>query len=265
MAAMESNQEPNEEEEKTSTDFTSLGRGREIRNTLGEIGPNDAENGLIGLDAWGDETNPRLTAVNTSTFCIDAIFTEFEPTDCMNSFAYHPFEQMSVSLTRFSWWYWTNGKEKDPVISSGSSSDSMKPSSIKKKDAKLSSSSKKAKKKWQSREERKRVIDKEYDVVLVPSDGVSLSASEESSYDSDWSIGWMEPHAPDFFQSDDDDSDAVADNSFAVLVPCYRNDCKAFKTEQVSERQQQQPSNQFLNVLTNLPNGFPAVLAIVYN
>lgn len=163
---------------------------------------------------------------------------------------------MSVSLTRFSWWYWTNGKEKEAVISPGSSSDSMKLSSVKKKDAKLSSSSssKKVKKKWQSREERRKVIDREYDVVLVPSDGVCLSASEESSYDSDWSIGWMEPHAPDFFQSDDDDnSDDVADNSFAVLVPCYRNDCKAFKSEQVYE---QQPSNQFLNVLTNLPNGF---------
>lgn len=62
----------------------------------------------------------------------------------------------------------------------------------------------------------------------------------------------MEPHAPDFFQSDDDDdSDAVADNSFAVLVPCYRNDCKAFKTEEVAQPQHHNSSNQFLN-------GFPA-------
>lgn len=159
---------------------------------------------------------------------------------------------MSVSLTRFSWWYWSNGKEKEPILSSGSSSDSMKLSSSKKKETKLSSS-KKVKKKYQSREERKKVVDKEYDLVLVPSDGVCLSASEESSYDSDWSIGWMEPHAPDFFQSDDEDADAGADNSFAVLVPCYRNDCKAFKMEEIEE--QQQPSNQFLNVLTN---GYPA-------
>ncbi|KAJ0494707.1 hypothetical protein HanIR_Chr12g0600501 [Helianthus annuus] len=51
---------------------------------------------------------------------------------------------------------------------------------------------------------------------------------------SDWSVGWMEPHAPEFFNSDDEDADAgaVADNSFAVLVPCYRNDCKAFKMEE---------------------------------
>ncbi|KAM0057320.1 hypothetical protein Hdeb2414_s0005g00156791 [Helianthus debilis subsp. tardiflorus] len=144
------------------------------------------------------------------------------------------------SLTRFSWWYWSNGKGNQPVIGS----DSMKPSSKKKKEARLSSSSSsstKVKKKWQSREERKRVMDKEYDVVLVPSD--------------DWSVGWMEPHAPEFFNSDDEDADAgagaVADNSFAVLVPCYRNDCKAFKMEE-------QASDQFLNVLTDFPNGFPA-------
>ncbi|KAI3665090.1 hypothetical protein L6452_43708 [Arctium lappa] len=128
----------------------------------------------------------------------------------------------------------------------------MKLSSFKKKGTNLSSSSssssKKVKKKWQSREERRRVVDKEYDVVLVPSDGVCLSASEESSYDSDWSIGWMEPHAHDFLQSDSDD---VSDNNFAVLVPCYRNDCKAFKMEE-------EPSNQLLTVLSKLPNGFPA-------
>ncbi|XP_024171879.1 uncharacterized protein LOC112177869 [Rosa chinensis] len=40
-----------------------------------------------------------------------------------------------------------------------------------------------------------------------------VSGSE--SDDSDWSIGWLEPHGPGF-QSEDD-----ADDSFAVLVPCY--------------------------------------------
>ncbi|KAL8265932.1 hypothetical protein R6Q59_003276 [Mikania micrantha] len=156
---------------------------------------------------------------------------------------------MSFSLTRFSWWYWSNGKDKQPVISSGSASDSMKLSSLKKKKAKLSS-----KKRWHKREERRRAVDKEYDVVLVPSDGVCLSASDESCDDSDWSIGWMEPHGPDFYQSDDEDADDVADNSFAVLVPCYRNDCRALKMEEIEE----QPTNQFLNVLTAFPNGYPA-------
>lgn len=79
----------------------------------------------------------------------------------------------------------------------------------------MASSSRKVKRKWHSREERKK-IDREYDVVLVPSDGVCVSGSE--SEDSDWSIGWLEPHGPGF-QSDDD-----ADNSFAVLVPCYGRD-----------------------------------------
>ncbi|GJS75033.1 hypothetical protein Tco_0724914 [Tanacetum coccineum] len=154
---------------------------------------------------------------------------------------------MSVSLTRFSWWHWSNGKEKESKISSGSSSDSMKLSSFNKKDAKISSQ-KKVKKKWNSREERRKmmkIVDKEYDVVLVPSDGVCcLSASDdESSYDSDWSIGWMEPHAPDFYQSDDEQD--VNDASFAVLVPCYRNDCKAFKMDD------HPANNHFLNVMAN--------------
>lgn len=74
-----------------------------------------------------------------------------------------------------------------------------------------SSSSKKIKKKWQSREERK-IANREHD----PADGVCLSGSE--SEDSDWSIGWLEPHGPDFLCDDE------TDDSFAVLVPCYSND-----------------------------------------
>lgn len=75
----------------------------------------------------------------------------------------------------------------------------------------MRSSSRRVKKKWRSREERK--IDREYDLVLVPSDGGCLSGSE--SDDSDWSIGWLEPHSADFI------SDTESENSFAVLVPCY--------------------------------------------
>lgn len=75
-----------------------------------------------------------------------------------------------------------------------------------------SSSQRKIKKKWHSREERK--IDREHDIVVVPTDGVCLSGSE--SEDSDWSIGWLEPHGPDFLSDDE------TDDSFAVLVPCYR-------------------------------------------
>ncbi|XP_057530963.1 uncharacterized protein LOC130809277 [Amaranthus tricolor] len=96
-----------------------------------------------------------------------------------------------------------------------------------------SSSSRKIKKKWNSREERK--IDGEYDGVLVPRDGGCSSESE--SEDSDWSIGWLEPHGPDFLSDDE------TDDSFAVLVPCYRNDRKGTI---------QGPNTQLLNTIKNL-------------
>lgn len=93
-----------------------------------------------------------------------------------------------------------------------------------------SSSPRKIKKKWHSREERK--IEREHDVVMVPSDGVCLSGSE--SEDSDWSIGWLEPHGPDFLSDDEND------DSFAVLVPCYR------------KGPVERPNTQFLNTIKNL-------------
>ncbi|KAL2527992.1 uncharacterized protein Fot_20593 [Forsythia ovata] len=161
---------------------------------------------------------------------------------------------MVLSFTKFSWWSF-GGKEKEQV-SNGSSinslaelgvglrgeSESSKFYSLKESNRKMpsSSSDRKMKRKWKSTDERKR-IDKEYDAVLVPSDGVCLSGSE--SDDLDWSIGWLEPHAPDF-QSDDE-----ADGSFAVLVPCYRHQCK--KLEEVKE-----PGNYFLSVIKNLPNDY---------
>ncbi|CAO2827905.1 unnamed protein product [Amaranthus hypochondriacus] len=101
------------------------------------------------------------------------------------------------------------------------------------KETKLSSSSpRKIKKKWNSREERK--IDREHDGVLVPNDGVCLSGSE--SEDSDWSIGWLEPHGPDFLSDDE------TDDSFAVLVPCYRNDRRG---------PMDGPNSQLLNTIKN--------------
>ncbi|CAK9169189.1 unnamed protein product [Ilex paraguariensis] len=148
---------------------------------------------------------------------------------------------MAVSFTHFSWWWWA-GREKEPV-SSGSSlnsstdwglgmrdEDTVKFPSV--KGTKVASSPRKVKRKWQSREQRR--MDKQYDAVLVPSDGVCLSGSDTN--ESDWSIGWLEPHAPDF-QSDDE-----ADNSFAVLVPCYRHDCKDLE---------ESPSNHFFSAIKN--------------
>ncbi|PNX74358.1 hypothetical protein L195_g030276 [Trifolium pratense] len=80
------------------------------------------------------------------------------------------------------------------------------------------SSSRKVKQKWYSREETK--IDKECDFVIVPSDVECVSDTE--SVDSDWSIGWLEPHGIGFSSHDDDDDESrETDNNFAVLVPCY--------------------------------------------
>lgn len=165
---------------------------------------------------------------------------------------------MALSFPRLSW-LWLGGKEKEqngslinPINSLSDwglglrgEGESLKFYS-KEADRRVpsSSSNRKLKKKWKSREERSRTIDKEYDVVLVPSDGVCLSGSE--SDDSDWSVGWLEPHAPDF-QSDDE-----VDDSFAVLVPCYRHDSR-----QVKEREEE-PSNPFMNAVRNLPIGYSA-------
>lgn len=57
-------------------------------------------------------------------------------------------------------------------------------------------------------------LDKEYDAVLVLSDGGCLSGSEFDG--SDWSIGWLEPTGIEF-QSHGD----CLDDSFAVLIRCY--------------------------------------------
>ncbi|CAI9111446.1 OLC1v1011668C1 [Oldenlandia corymbosa var. corymbosa] len=157
---------------------------------------------------------------------------------------------MAVSLTRFPWCWWGN-KEKDPV-SNGSSVNSLPdwgfglkdPDNLKFRSitAAKKMASSKVKRKWKSREERRRV-DKEYDVVLVPSDGVCLSGSE--SDDSDWSIGWLEPHAPDF-QSDDDSGD----DSFAVIVPCYRH--HDYHQDVVD----MEPKKHLLSAIQNLPNDY---------
>lgn len=64
----------------------------------------------------------------------------------------------------------------------------------------------------QKRLQSKRSMDPEFDLVIVPADGISMSGSD--SEDSDWSVGWFEPHHTDF-------TDNELEDSFAVLVPCY--------------------------------------------
>ncbi|XP_074294488.1 uncharacterized protein LOC141622340 [Silene latifolia] len=141
----------------------------------------------------------------------------------------------------FQWWgiplWGGKDKEKVPNIngSSSSSSNSHGYESVKFPLKKGVSSPRKFKKKWHSREERK--IDREHDVVLVPKDGVGLSESE--SEDSDWSIGWLEPHGHDFLSDDE------TDDSFAVLVPCYRNDRRGII---------EGPNSHLLNAIQSLTN-----------
>lgn len=153
---------------------------------------------------------------------------------------------MAVSLTRFSWWLWGN-KEKEPVSSSSTLNSSSEwgfalreRETVKfplVKGTNVAASHRKVKRKWQSREQRR--IDREYDVVLVPSDGGGCLSGSESD-DSDWSIGWLEPHGSEF-QSDDE-----SDNSFAVLVPCYRPGCKEVESS----------NNELLSAIKNLPDEF---------
>uniref|UniRef100_A0A7N0TUW2 Uncharacterized protein n=1 Tax=Kalanchoe fedtschenkoi TaxID=63787 RepID=A0A7N0TUW2_KALFE len=159
---------------------------------------------------------------------------------------------MAVSFTSFSWWAWSS-KEKEKVSSSNSSSNSpvsewglsMRESeSIKFRSVNVArmASTRRVKRKWPSREERERRVDREYDAVMVPSDGTCLSGSE--SDDSDWSIGWLEPHGADFLTEDDE-----MDNTFAVLVPCYRSGCK-----EVAEG----PNVQFLSAIKAFSNDYAA-------
>ncbi|BBG95860.1 hypothetical protein Prudu_004513 [Prunus dulcis] len=155
-------------------------------------------------------------------------------------------EKMAVAFTQLSWWLWS-GKQKEPRISNSSSlssspdpgmweSDGLKFPSVKGASM-ASSSSRRVKRKWHSREERK--IDREYDLVLVPSEGGCFSGSE--SDDSDWSVGWLEPHGPGF-RSDDD-----TDDSFAVLVPCYGH---------VIHDMVKDPKSNILSTVGNIPDGY---------
>ncbi|PKA63055.1 hypothetical protein AXF42_Ash007851 [Apostasia shenzhenica] len=131
---------------------------------------------------------------------------------------------MALGFTRISCWLWgVKDRESNncplypsPDFPSGfRETDSLKLPS--KNGDGMRSSSRRIKRKWKSREERRLRIDRDLDMVIVPSDGGCFSGSD--SDDSDWSIGWMEPHASDL-QSDGSDRE----NSFAVLVPCYGRD-----------------------------------------
>lgn len=158
---------------------------------------------------------------------------------------------MAISRTRFSWGWWGKGKDKEPVINGASLNSSSEwglgykeTSNLKFSTAnkpKIAPSFEKARRKWRSREERReeRRIDKEYDMVLVPSDGFCFSESESDG--SDWSIGWLEPHSSEFQWQDENDG------GFAVLVPCYNDSHKKLVPDS---------DNQLLNALQNFQNEF---------
>ena len=63
------------------------------------------------------------------------------------------------------------------------------------------------------------------------------------SDDSDWLIGWLEPHGPGF------PSDDETDNSFAVLVPCYGR-------EQAYDMMVEDPGSNFLSGVGNFPDSY---------
>lgn len=142
--------------------------------------------------------------------------------------------KMALALTNLSWRFWSRKHHhhrhhhEDPKISKRVSlnsksdnssmfdSDALRFPSVKNYMASSSSSSRKMRRKWHNYNNGREMIDEEYDVVVVASDGEGCVSGCESD-GCDWSIGWLEPHGGGF-SSDNNESD---DNSFAVIVPCY--------------------------------------------
>uniref|UniRef100_A0A7N0V029 Uncharacterized protein n=1 Tax=Kalanchoe fedtschenkoi TaxID=63787 RepID=A0A7N0V029_KALFE len=156
---------------------------------------------------------------------------------------------MALAFTPLSWLSWRRKCQQSKAVKAPSSNTTQDPGlweldTVKFPKANgnnIASSSRKVKRKRDAREERK--LDKEYDVVLVPRDGGCVSGSE--SDDSDWSVGWSEPHGPEF-PSDEDDSN----NSFAVLVRCYGRG--------VPNVAAQMPQNKIFGPAGNFSDGLPA-------
>lgn len=135
---------------------------------------------------------------------------------------------MDMAFPNLSRWLWSEKHHQEPVISNGSSMHSSADSVTReldvlrfpfvKEENDAPSSPRKVKHKWLRREDQK--IDMECDFVIVPSDG-GCGGSDSESVDSDWSIGWLEPHGSGFSSGDADNDSHETDSSFAVLVPCY--------------------------------------------
>ncbi|KAI3854920.1 hypothetical protein MKX03_009078 [Papaver bracteatum] len=152
---------------------------------------------------------------------------------------------MGLGFPQLSWWSWRGKEKKTTTCASSNGSNSSLDSNF---GVREFSSVKTPKKKWKSRDERR--IDREYDIVLVPLDGGCLSGSE--SDDSDWSVGWNEPHGFDFTSDDETES-------FAVLVPCYgRGGGSAARGGDVSVDNSRNSRNQLLGAIVELTDGCSA-------
>ncbi|XP_006659395.1 uncharacterized protein LOC102704725 [Oryza brachyantha] len=132
-----------------------------------------------------------------------------------------------MGLSRFSHWIWPGSRTRrarDAPVSSAATAMAEalfpdSPSGFREPEALRVPSSgvrprKGASRRRSSREEAR--VDREHDMVIVPSDGGDAYLSDSGSDDSDWSIGWLEPQGPELH------SDGDSEGSFAVLVPCYR-------------------------------------------
>lgn len=105
---------------------------------------------------------------------------------------------------------------------------------------------------WQKRRGRRRKaplkhrnakrLDAEFDLVIVPADGISMSGSESDV--SDWSVGWLEHHHASFLTENE------LEDSFAVLVPCYGSSKPSSSSSSSPFEPQQQPP--WAAVLANL-------------
>ncbi|KAL5231964.1 hypothetical protein ABZP36_030740 [Zizania latifolia] len=132
-----------------------------------------------------------------------------------------------MGLSRFSHWVWprsTTRRAREPSVSSVAMADALfpdSPSGFREPDAVRVPSSgggaRPPKGTNRRRDHDEAKIDREHDMVIVPSGGGGGFLSDSDSDDSDWSIGWLEPQGPVLH------SDGDSEGSFAVLVPCYRH------------------------------------------
>ncbi|KAG8047174.1 hypothetical protein GUJ93_ZPchr0008g14120 [Zizania palustris] len=126
-----------------------------------------------------------------------------------------------MGLSRFSHWIWPGSRTRrarEAPVSNLAMADALfpdSPSGFREPDVMRVPSSggddarrRKGTNRRCGREEAR--VDREHDMVIVPSDGGGYFSDSD---DSDWSIGWLEPLGPDLH----------SDGSFAVLVPCYRH------------------------------------------